>query len=128
MHHRKFFGELLVQLKAGAYKVVQVKAKEAVKTLPEYDEAIMKEFGNNVSAPSHRQRCPYSSRMTRRIGVPGANGFIDPYLPTRASAPVADGWAHEIKHDGIGPRYTLAASAWGPTHDRRGLDGKVSSP
>ena len=42
--------ELLVQLKAGGYKVVQVKAKEAVKTLPEYDEAIIKEFGNNVSA------------------------------------------------------------------------------
>ena len=42
--------ELLVQLKAGGYKVVQVKAKEAVKTLPEYDEAIMKEFGNNVSS------------------------------------------------------------------------------
>jgi hypothetical protein len=49
MHYGKF-GELLVQLKAGAYKVVQVKAKEAVKTLPGYDEAIMKEFGNNVSA------------------------------------------------------------------------------
>jgi len=42
--------ELLVQLKAGGYKVVQVKAKEAVKTLPEYDEAIIKEFGNNVSS------------------------------------------------------------------------------
>ena len=42
--------ELLVQLKAGGYKIVQVKAKEAVKTLPEYDEAIMKEFGNNASA------------------------------------------------------------------------------
>ena len=50
MHYRKFFGELLVQLKAGAYKVVQVKAKEAVKTLPEYDEAIMKEFGKGTLA------------------------------------------------------------------------------
>ena len=42
--------ELLVQLKAGGYKVVHVKAKEAVKTLPEYDEAIVREFGNNVSS------------------------------------------------------------------------------
>jgi peptidoglycan/xylan/chitin deacetylase (PgdA/CDA1 family) len=40
---------LLVQLKAGGYKMVQVRAKEAAKTLPEYDEPIMKEFGNNVS-------------------------------------------------------------------------------
>ena len=40
--------ELLAQLKAGGYKIVQVKAKELVKTLPEYDEAIMKEFGGNT--------------------------------------------------------------------------------
>jgi peptidoglycan/xylan/chitin deacetylase (PgdA/CDA1 family) len=40
--------ELLAQLKAGGYNIVQVKAKELVKTLPEYDEAIMKEFGGNT--------------------------------------------------------------------------------
>jgi peptidoglycan/xylan/chitin deacetylase (PgdA/CDA1 family) len=40
--------ELLAQLKAGGYKIVQVKAKELVQTLPEYDEAIMKEFGGNT--------------------------------------------------------------------------------
>ncbi len=40
--------ELLRQLKAGGYKIVQVKAKAPVKTLPEYDEAIMKEFGGNA--------------------------------------------------------------------------------
>ena len=40
--------ELLVQLKAGGYKIVQVKAKDPATTLPEYDEAIMKEFGGNT--------------------------------------------------------------------------------
>ena len=40
--------ELLAQLKAGGYKIVQVKAKDPVKTLPEYDETIMKEFGGNT--------------------------------------------------------------------------------
>jgi peptidoglycan/xylan/chitin deacetylase (PgdA/CDA1 family) len=40
--------ELLVQLKADGYKIVQVKAKDPAKTLPEYDEAIMKEFGGNA--------------------------------------------------------------------------------
>jgi peptidoglycan/xylan/chitin deacetylase (PgdA/CDA1 family) len=40
--------ELLKQLKAGGYKIVQMKAKGVVQTLPEYDEAIMKEFGGNV--------------------------------------------------------------------------------
>jgi len=40
--------ELLKQLKAGGYKIVQVKAKDPVKTLAEYDEAVMKEFGGNV--------------------------------------------------------------------------------
>ena len=45
--------ELLAQLKAGGYKVVQVKAKNPVNTLPEYNETIMKEFGGNaVSARS----------------------------------------------------------------------------
>ena len=40
--------ELLAQLKAGGYKIVQIRAKDPVKTLPEYDEAIMKEFGGNT--------------------------------------------------------------------------------
>lgn len=40
--------DMLAQIKAGGYKVVQVKAKDPVNTLPEYDEAIMKEFGGNV--------------------------------------------------------------------------------
>ena len=40
--------ELLAQLKAGGYKIVQVKAKAPATTLPEYDEAILKEFGGNT--------------------------------------------------------------------------------
>ena len=40
--------ELLVQLKVRGYKIVRVKAKDPVKTLPEYDAAIMKEFGGNT--------------------------------------------------------------------------------
>jgi peptidoglycan/xylan/chitin deacetylase (PgdA/CDA1 family) len=40
--------ELLAQLKAGGYKIVQVRAKDPVKTLPEYDEAIMKELGGST--------------------------------------------------------------------------------
>jgi peptidoglycan/xylan/chitin deacetylase (PgdA/CDA1 family) len=40
--------DLLAALKAGGYKVVQVKAKDPINTLPEYDEAILKEFGGNV--------------------------------------------------------------------------------
>jgi len=39
---------LLAQLKADGYKIVQVKAKDPVKTLLEYDEANMKEFGGNT--------------------------------------------------------------------------------
>jgi len=54
--------ELLVQLKADGYKIVQVKAKDPAKTLPEYDEAIMKEFGGNtVSAQP-------TSSVVRTIG------------------------------------------------------------
>jgi peptidoglycan/xylan/chitin deacetylase (PgdA/CDA1 family) len=40
--------ELLAQLKVGGYQIVQVKARDPVKTLPEYDEAIRKEFGGNT--------------------------------------------------------------------------------
>jgi peptidoglycan/xylan/chitin deacetylase (PgdA/CDA1 family) len=41
--------ELLAQLKAGGYKIVQVKAKDPITTLPEYDEIVMKEFGGNTA-------------------------------------------------------------------------------
>ena len=40
--------ELLVQLKTNGYKIVQVKAREPVQTLADYDNAIMKEFGGNT--------------------------------------------------------------------------------
>ena len=54
--------ELLVQLKVRGYKIVRVKAKDLVKTLPEYDAAIMKEFGGNtVSAQP-------TSSVVRTIG------------------------------------------------------------
>jgi peptidoglycan/xylan/chitin deacetylase (PgdA/CDA1 family) len=41
--------DLLAQMKAEGYKIVQMKAKEPIKTLPEYDEMIMKEM-NPVAA------------------------------------------------------------------------------
>ena len=40
--------ELLAQLKAGGYKIVQVKSRAPLKTLSEYDDAIMKEFGGST--------------------------------------------------------------------------------
>ena len=43
--------EILAELKASGFKIVQVKAKDPVTTLPEYDAAIMKEFGGTPSAP-----------------------------------------------------------------------------
>ncbi len=43
--------ELLAQLRASGFKIVQIKAKDPLRTLPEYDEAMMKELGGNpVSA------------------------------------------------------------------------------
>jgi peptidoglycan/xylan/chitin deacetylase (PgdA/CDA1 family) len=45
--------ELLRRLKAGGYKVVQMKAKEPLQTLPEYDEMVMKE-GSKVAVTSAR--------------------------------------------------------------------------
>jgi len=45
--------ELLRRLKAGGYKVVQMKAKEPLQTLPEYDEMVMKE-GSQVAVTSAR--------------------------------------------------------------------------
>lgn len=35
--------DLLAQLKAGGYKIVHMRAKDAVRTIPEYDEAVKKE-------------------------------------------------------------------------------------
>jgi peptidoglycan/xylan/chitin deacetylase (PgdA/CDA1 family) len=41
--------ELLVQLKANGYKIVQVKAKGPVETLAEYDEPLQKELGGETA-------------------------------------------------------------------------------
>ena len=41
--------ELLVQLKTSGYKVVQVKAKEPVQTLAEYDQQLEKELGGGTA-------------------------------------------------------------------------------
>jgi peptidoglycan/xylan/chitin deacetylase (PgdA/CDA1 family) len=41
--------ELLVQLKSGGYKIVQVKAKEPVQTLAEYDQLLEKELGGGTA-------------------------------------------------------------------------------
>jgi peptidoglycan-N-acetylglucosamine deacetylase len=45
--------ELLRRLKAGGYKVVQMKAKAPLQTLPEYDEMVMKD-GSKVAVTSAR--------------------------------------------------------------------------
>jgi ATP-dependent DNA ligase len=49
--------------------------------------------------------------------VPGANGFIDPCLPTRADKPpIADGGVHEIKHDGFRLQNPDPQGPGGPLH------------
>jgi hypothetical protein len=48
--------ELLAQLKAGGYKIVHMRPATAVKTLPQYDEELMKE----AKLPTVSQR-PVSS-------------------------------------------------------------------
>ena len=45
---------------------------------------------------------PWRNSVPRKRAALAPAAFIDPCLPTRAEhAPVADGWVHEIKHDGI---------------------------
>jgi bifunctional non-homologous end joining protein LigD len=45
---------------------------------------------------------PWRSTAPRKRSALAPASFIDPCLPTRADhAPVADGWVHEIKHDGF---------------------------
>ena len=41
--------ELLVQLKSNGYKIVQVKPKELVQTLAEYDQQLEKELGGGTA-------------------------------------------------------------------------------
>ena len=43
-HTAEALPTLLRRLKAGGYKVVQMKAKTPLQTLPEYDEALVKEL------------------------------------------------------------------------------------
>ena len=45
---------------------------------------------------------PWRNSVPRKRAALAPASFIDPCLPTRAErAPVADGWVHEIKHDGF---------------------------
>lgn len=53
-HTAKAMPELLKQLKKKGYKVVQMTAREPVKTLPEYDEATAKQMKGMPTALSHR--------------------------------------------------------------------------
>jgi peptidoglycan-N-acetylglucosamine deacetylase len=53
-HTAKAMPDLLKQLKANGYKVVQLTAKEPVKTLPEYDEQTAKEMQGMPTALSDR--------------------------------------------------------------------------
>ena len=45
---------------------------------------------------------PWRNSVPRKRSALAPAAFIDPCLPTSTErAPVADGWVHEIKHDGI---------------------------
>ena len=59
-HTAEALPELLRRLKAGGYKVVAMRAKAPVQSLPQYDEAVMKE---DVKLPTVSQR-PVSSVVT----------------------------------------------------------------
>ena len=59
-HTAEALPELLRRLKAGGYKVVAMRAKAPVQSLPQYDEALMKE---DVKLPTVSQR-PVSSVVT----------------------------------------------------------------
>jgi hypothetical protein len=53
-HTAKAMPDLLKELKAKGYKVVQLTAKEPVKTLPEYDALIAKDMQGMPTALSDR--------------------------------------------------------------------------
>jgi hypothetical protein len=53
-HTAKAMPGLLAALKAGGYKVVQMKAKDDLKTLAEYDKAIEKDVKGLPAAGSER--------------------------------------------------------------------------
>ena len=45
---------------------------------------------------------PWRNSVPRKRSALAPAAFIDPCLPSRAErAPAADGWVHEIKHDGF---------------------------
>jgi hypothetical protein len=58
-HTAEFLPELLKKLKAGGYKVVAMRAKAPVQSLPQYDEAVIKE----LKLPTMSSR-PLSSVVT----------------------------------------------------------------
>jgi peptidoglycan/xylan/chitin deacetylase (PgdA/CDA1 family) len=59
--------ELLVQLRAGGYKIVQVKTKEPVTTLAAYDQQLEKELGGETANPRA------ISSVVRTIDAPNFN-------------------------------------------------------
>ena len=64
---------------------------------------------------------PWRSSVPRKRSALAPAAFIDPCLPTRAErAPAADGWVHEIKHDGF--RLQIHARRPGRLYTMTGVD------
>src|SRR5215468_1433302 len=59
-HTGEFLPELLKKLKEGGYKIVAMRAKAPVQTLPQYDEAVIKE----LKIPTSMSNRPMSSVVT----------------------------------------------------------------
>ncbi len=78
-HTAEALPTLLRRLKAGGYKVVQIKAKAPVQTLAEYDEAMVKDdeaAGRQRTARQQRGADGYGVAVEQRTAAFAASGTI----------------------------------------------------
>ena len=128
-----------VQLKSSGYKIVQVKAKEPVQTLAEYDQQLEKELGGGTAnSPSNTERGANDKRMTTAplagLGERMKNGRV--FYPRVLHRPQRNAYSWRIdRHGAVGELVGIdggvvsgvinlelsgvEASDWRPRHDER---------
>ena len=75
--------QLLAELKAGGYKIVHLKSRMTIQTLPQFDEGLQKD--QKLPTVSQRDRHPTSYATSSRVGRPRLGRVFDRHTDRAAS-------------------------------------------
>ncbi len=106
--------ELLLQLKAGGYRIVHLKAKDNVATLPQYDAMMVKaQAGQTLELAADRKHRAHDHRLRELSGGRDNGGLREASCPRR--------WSHRPQTEVCGAPGRGLPFTWQAGHDRRQL-------